>query len=250
MTGASGLCCLDFLPGNHARGQNKLAIATFDLILDPVEIVDWVNQVLPLEMPGLVAVDAPTIIPNTTGTRLPDRLTHQYFGKYHAGCYPANLNRPFAPRTTQLGLDLEAVGFVHAPEITAKQDGRYQIEVFPHPAMVNLFNLDRIIKYKKGRLGDRRQELLRLVAYIQTRLPELEPALQLDSSWYALVNQIAEARGNAMKQIEDRLDALICAYVGAYWWYWGAEKNQTLGDRQSGYIIVPAPVTMNGQQSL
>ncbi|BAW95678.1 hypothetical protein NIES970_05880 [[Synechococcus] sp. NIES-970] len=241
-SGASGLCCLSSV-------QQHLTIDSFNLLLDPGEIVTWVGQLLPEESIGLVAVDAPTIIPNKTGTRLPDRLTHKYFGKYHAGCYPANLNRPFAPRTTQLGFDLETLGFAHAPEIDAQKPGRYQIEVFPHPAMVRLFNLDRIIKYKKGKLGDRRQELLRLVGLIETVLTTLEPQLTLNHLWDDLIKPIMAAKGSELKEIEDRIDALVCAYVGAYWWYWGQAKNQTLGDRLSGYIIVPAPVTMGDQQS-
>src|SRR5207237_2948499 len=27
--------------------------------------------------------------------------------------------------------------------------------------------------------------------------------------------------------------------VAAHWWYWGLERNEVLGDSQSGYIIVP-----------
>ncbi|AFY39093.1 hypothetical protein Lepto7376_2839 [[Leptolyngbya] sp. PCC 7376] len=242
-SGASGLCLLDL-----SQPNKSLAIAAFDLILDPDEIVSWVDQVLPNPEVGLIAVDAPTIIPNETGTRLPDRLTHKYFGKYHAGCYPANLNRPFAPRTTKLGFDLEAQDFIHAPEIMAKKLGRYQIEVFPHPAMVQLFGLDRIIKYKKGRLGDRRKELQRLIGYIETILPNLEPSLEINELWRELIADVKTVKGTVLKEIEDRIDALVCAYVGAYWWYWGSEKNQTLGDRHSGYIIVPAPVTINDQQ--
>ncbi|OKH15970.1 DUF429 domain-containing protein [[Limnothrix rosea] IAM M-220] len=244
-SGASGLCLLEFSVKNHS-----LAIAAFDLMLNPDEIVAWVDHVLPHPEAGLVAVDAPTIIPNETGTRLPDRLTHKYFGKYHAGCYPANLNRPFAPRTTKLGFDLEARGFDHAPAMTARKIGRYQIEVFPHPAMVQLFTLDRIIKYKKGRLGDRRRELQRLMGYVETILPSLEPSLEINQQWHTLIAPVATVKGSILKEIEDRIDALICAYVGAYWWYWGSEKNQTLGDRASGYIIVPAPVRINDQQSL
>ncbi|MEM8545413.1 MAG: hypothetical protein AAGF66_15655 [Cyanobacteria bacterium P01_H01_bin.119] len=45
-----------------------------------------------------------------------------------------------------------------------------------------------------------------------------------------------------MKALEDKLDSLVCAYVAAHWWYWGTEKNWVLGDRDRGYIIVPAPV--------
>lgn len=240
MSGASGLCLLEFSPQ-----KNSVAIASFALLLDPDEIVAWVDMVVPNPEAGLVAVDAPTIIPNENGTRLPDRLTHKCFGKYHAGCYPANLNRPFAPRTTKLGFDLEDRGFIHAPDITVQQLGRYQIEVFPHPAMVMLFGLDRIIKYKKGRLGDRRQELLRLIGYIETILPSLEPSLEINDLWRELIADVMTVKGSVLKEIEDRIDALVCAYVGAYWWYWGSAKNQTLGDRANGYIIVPAPVTIN-----
>ena len=42
-----------------------------------------------------------------------------------------------------------------------------------------------------------------------------------------------------MKAVEDQLDALICAYVAAHWWYWGLERNLVLGDRETGYIVVP-----------
>jgi predicted RNase H-like nuclease len=31
----------------------------------------------------------PTLIPNATGMRLPDKLTHKHFRRYHAECYPA-----------------------------------------------------------------------------------------------------------------------------------------------------------------
>lgn len=43
----------------------------------------------------------------------------------------------------------------------------------------------------------------------------------------------------ALKAVEDRLDSLIYAYIAAHWWYWGLECNWLLGDRTTGYIIVP-----------
>jgi predicted RNase H-like nuclease len=97
----------------------------------------------------MIAVDAPTLIPNATGMRLPDKLTHKHFDRYHAGCYPANLGRPFAQRTVDFGLSLEARGFVHVLTIVPQKLSSYQIEVFPHPAIVHLFGLNRILKYKK-----------------------------------------------------------------------------------------------------
>ena len=62
-------------------------------------------------------------------------------------------------------------------QLNLKKLGRFQIEVFPHPAIVNLFQLEKILKYKKGRLADRKSELLKLHQYIINILPTLEPAL-------------------------------------------------------------------------
>ncbi|MBD1996452.1 DUF429 domain-containing protein [Leptolyngbya sp. FACHB-541] len=230
----SGLCCLAL--------QNK-TLHLLDLTrLDEVEaVLSWVDAQVSAQEPALIAVDAPTLIPNDSGMRLPDRLAHKYFGRYHAGCYPANLGSPFATRTLELGLSLEARGFAHAPTLTAQQPGRYQIEVFPHPAMVHLFKLERILKYKKGRLAERRVELLKLHQYIFDILPTLEPALNL--STLQGNNSLPEVpqTGRDLKELEDKLDSLICAYVAAHWWYWGIERNLVLGDRTTGYIVVPDP---------
>lgn len=190
----------------------------------------------------MVAVDAPTIIPNQTGTRLPDRLTHKYFGKYHAGCYPANLGRPFAPRTVGLGNSLLQRGFRHSPTLLPQRGGRYQIEVFPHPAMVQLFRLERIIKYKKGNLAAKKAGLIEVQSYFQAILPTLTPALNPHfPPGFDLWRSPLGLNGKELKTLEDQLDSLFCAYIGAHWWFWGLERNLVLGDEAQGYIVVPCP---------
>ncbi len=226
----SGLCCLELVDGN----LDLIALDRKEAIAD---IFSWLDNCVQPEDNAICAVDAPTIIPNLSGSRLPDKLTHKYFGRYHAGCYPANLGLAFADRTVNFGLGLENRGFSHAPEITPYYLGRYQIEVFPHPAIVELFNLPLILKYKKGRLLERRLELIKLHKYIVEVLPTFTPALNLNSH-PVLFAEIPTA-GKALKALEDKLDSLICAYVGAYWWYWGKEKNVVLGDRATGYIVIP-----------
>lgn len=221
----SGLCCLTWSDGLHLVELNRL-----ESIAD---ILAWVDRHVPASDDGMIAVDAPTLIPNATGMRLCDRLAHKYFGRYHAGCYPANLSSPFAERTVGLGRSLEARGFTHAPILEPQQTGRYQIEVFPHPAIVNLFQLDRIIKYKKGKIAERQVELQRFRQHILTDLPTLDPPLPLPAL------PVVPTQGAALKALEDQLDSLICAYVAAYWWYWGVQRNQVLGDRATGYIVVP-----------
>ncbi|BAT56231.1 hypothetical protein NOS3756_52340 [Nostoc sp. NIES-3756] len=224
----SGLCCLQLIDG-------KLEILDLDRQDAIAHIFTWIDTWVQPKEPALIAVDAPTLIPNPTGSRLPDKLTHKYFGKYHAGCYPANQGLPFADRTINFGLELESRGFVHAPTIEPQKLGRYQIEVFPHPAIVNLFNLDRILKYKKGRLSERRLELVKLYQYIVDILPTFEPALCVKK---LAVGEIPHT-GTELKAAEDKLDSLICAYVAAYWWYWGEQRNLVLGDRTTGYIVIP-----------
>jgi predicted RNase H-like nuclease len=231
-SGPSGLCCLTLT--DHGLQLNQLShLQAVEDILAWVE--GWAND----HTTTVVAVDAPTLIPNATGMRLPDRLAHQFFGRYDAGCYPANRGRPFAEKLIAFGLALEALGFCHAPHSTAQPRGRFQLEVFPHPATVHLFDLPRILKYKKGRLAERRPELEKLRQYQLSVLPGLEPPLAITTSDLPLI----PSTGTAMKAVEDQLDSLTCAYVAAYWWYWGSLRNWVLGDRNSGYIVVPAPLT-------
>ncbi len=231
-SGASGLCCLEWR-------ENRLELVDLQRIQAIADIFTWIEEwVAPAES-ALVAVDAPTLIPNATGMRLPDKLAHKHFGRYHAGCYPANLGLPFAARTVAFGLSLEARGFQHAPGIIPQQAGRFQIEAFPHPAIVHLFGLERILKYKKGSVAERRAELARLRQYIVDDLPRHEPMLDLTQSKIFLPD--IPVKGTELKAVEDQLDSLICAYIAAHWWYWGLERNLVLGDRDEGYIVVPIP---------
>ncbi|HEY9879845.1 MAG TPA: DUF429 domain-containing protein [Leptolyngbyaceae cyanobacterium] len=243
-SGASGLCCLDWQ-------QGTLVLADLQCQTAIANVLSWVDQWTAGQSSAVIAVDAPLLIPNETGMRLPDRLAHKYFGKYDAGCYPANRGRPFAQRLIDFGLALEARGFQHSPYNTAQPTGRFQLEVFPHPAIVHLFGLSRILKYKKGRLADRQVELLKLRQYQLTILPTLEPPLLLTAAELPDI----PTRGVALKAVEDQLDSLMCAYVAAHWWFWGCDRipteathpidpsirNWVLGDQQEGYIVVPAP---------
>jgi predicted RNase H-like nuclease len=235
----SGLCCLNWQ-------DNTLRLVDLHRLEEISAILTWIDSHAGSEGPVGIAVDAPTLIPNATGMRLPDRLAHKYFGRYHAGCYPANLDRPFAQRTIGFGRSLEQRGFAHAPDIQPRQPIRFQIEVFPHPATIHLFKLERILKYKKGRVAERQLELMKLRDHILTVLPTLEPALVFSPNSIAALSE-TPTTGSRLKALEDQLDSLVCAYVAAHWWYWGSERNWVLGGATpeescvTGYIIVPTP---------
>jgi pyridoxamine 5'-phosphate oxidase len=165
--------------------------------------------------------------------RIADRLAHLSYGKYHAGAYPASRARSFWKRTTRLSAALRKLGFAHGDELTPRSLGRFQIEVHPHAASVQLFVLGRIIKYKKGRLAERAAELNRLRGLMLERLPLLIPRLALTDL------PAIPLTGRALKAVEDQLDAVLAAYIAAHWWYWGRERNDVLGNSRHGSIIVP-----------
>jgi predicted RNase H-like nuclease len=115
-------------------------------------------------------------------------------------------------------------------------------EAFPHPAIVVLFGLERRLAYKKGNLRDKRAGLLALRELIRTRLPHAEPPLLPSPALNLLCTEDVEAlRGTARKGYEDRLDALVCAYIASWYWYWGEQRCRLYGSIDSGHIITPWP---------
>ncbi len=229
-SGASGLCCLEWV-------NQALVLVDLRRLDTKPEVLAWVDAQAPPGHPAMIAIDAPTVIPNAMGMRWPDRLAHRYFGKYDAGCYPANQGRPFAETLVRFSQDLVDRGFHHAPTVTAQHPGRYQIELFPHPATIHLFHLERILKYKKGRIAQRRTELEKLRSLQLTVLPTLDPPLRLAPRALPAIPM----GGPQLKAVEDQLDSVICAYAGAHWWWWGLARNWVLGSLETGYIVVPAP---------
>ena len=47
-------------------------------------------------------------------------------------------------------------------------------------------------------------------------------------------------RGGTLKAYEDALDALLCAFIAAHYWCWGAERNEMIGTMSGGYIVTPS----------
>jgi predicted RNase H-like nuclease len=110
---------------------------------------------------SVVAVDAPLVVKNAKGQRPCERLISSEFSRYHAGCHTSNTAKLYADTGMKLVNALSRHGFVHDFAMaTAKQKaGRWLFEVYPHPAMVRLFGLDRIIPYKKGSVAQKRRGL-------------------------------------------------------------------------------------------
>ena len=184
----------------------------------------------------LVAIDAPLIVNNPTGHRPCEAALNRDFQRFDAGARPAYADKPEFkdPRgariATALGLDMD-------PNSTAS---RRAIEVYPHPATVVLFELKKILKYKRGPFEDRHRELVQLMTLIEG-LDGASPRLRANRSvaWVELRRRVdAATRQSQLDRDEDAVDAVIAAYVASYW-YHRPEDVTIYGDFETGYIVTP-----------
>lgn len=183
------------------------------------------------EAPGgtFWAVDGPIVCANATGSRPVDKLTHAHFGKYHAGCHPANL--VLTPRPPRILRELQARGYRAGWDF--HPGDRLVAEVYPHPAMVRWFGLKRVLKYKRPPKANQTAEFQRyqslLAAWIAREFP-----------WLDLAEATVPLQAEWRKAVEDQLDALFCALIGLWHVHYHGKRTQILGDRSSGFILVPA----------
>ena len=196
------------------RGD-ELELGRIDVMGTLEEIVSWIE---PQRGDWVVAVDAPLVVLNRTGRRQADADVSAKYGKFEAGAYPANLNNPnLGPGSKAGGLlrALVARGGTIVERAEDVSSGRLIFEMYPHPAMVELFALKQTIKYKKGRVAKKRVGQRELADAIRAHLcaAKARPRLRADPKLDDLLGEPQEPlKGRALKGREDRLDAVVCAY--------------------------------------
>jgi predicted RNase H-like nuclease len=192
-----------------------------------------VLNAIPRNHSAWIGLDAPVIINNPSGMRQADRVAHEIFSRQRAGCYPVNLSMPFVPRVLAFVEALTQKGYSTAPPNSRQSPSSHLFEVYPHSAAVRLFNLPQILPYKKGKLATRKIALAQfrdLLATGFTHPPSLKP-----QDLPPIGDTLAQ-----LKSCEDQLDAVLCAYVAAHFWYWGLSRNNLLGNPPDGFIVNPS----------
>ncbi len=198
------------------------------------EIIEWVEGCGGDDV--WLGIDAPIIAKNPPGTSRPaDKMVSARFSRYHAGVYPANRER--CERPVRLCRKLRRRGFSSNP-FRPGSGGRRQLEIFPHLVQVAFFERPRIIKYKKGPVTARQTGLAEFRAAIETHLTRQDPPLLWSPELSRLLREDPRTlRGSALKSLEDRLDAVLCAYMALYFHTWGETRCEVIGDHAEGYII-------------
>lgn len=184
-----------------------------------------------------VAMNAPLIVENLSGSRPADRSLLEHFSRYRIDEYANNTVSASHPRT--MGRALMRMGFDPNPST----DGDRIIETHTQAAQVLLLGVDRPVRMKSGPIGGRKESVERLRELIEERLmdagtPRLEESPELDQLMDA---HLPDLNGTRLGELEERLEALICAYVAAYLGQVGPEGCAFLGDLDHGYILLPDP---------
>jgi predicted RNase H-like nuclease len=183
-----------------------------------------------------IAIDAPLIINNQEGQRPCENQIGKVYGSRYASCHTSNKKLYPDAGSVYLSEQLQGVGFDHL------RGDRWQIECYPHPAIIELFELKERLKYKKGKVVEKRAGQKMLAAYLRRlgtsqvlRLIFADQNHQITDGAY-----IESLAGQALKTNEDALDAALCLYIAAL--YARNFNGQVFGDVDSGYIWVPQVV--------
>ncbi|RUO55525.1 DUF429 domain-containing protein [Pseudidiomarina homiensis] len=227
-------------------GKNPTAIAYGSLEGDTLTVTSIAhglmtpsqisNDLLQGKVAG-VAIDAPLIIRNQTGMRECELSIGREFGSRKASCMPSNLEKYPDHPAVELSSQLTSLGFNHL-----NSKNKWQVECYPHPAIINIFGLPERLKYKKKkgmRVADQQYGLHRLGTLLRSLASS--KVLKLKIPNYMQVtdfkfDQEYNLSGKALKAHEDKLDAIVCLYVAALH---AIKQTDLYGSASDGYIVVP-----------
>lgn len=192
----------------------------------------------------VVAIDMPLSMAPITGRRASDNMISSLYGARHASTHTPSATRP-GTLSDELRVRFNAFGY---PLVVTEFSGKALLEVYPHPALIELAAAERRLVYKYSKIRKywpdaspslRRTRLLevwgQIVDLLDTKITGVAAALSFPPM---------EARGYEMKAFEDMLDAVVCAWVGACVL---EGKARAHGDSVSA-IWVPMPLVVDEQE--
>jgi len=153
-----------------------------------------------------IAIDAPLIINNAQGQRPCETGIGKEYGSRHAACHTSNTKLYPNARSVYLSKKLEQSGFAHL------EGDRWQIECYPHPAIIEIFGLKERLKYKKGKVAEKKagQKTLAQLIVALSKSNLLRLVVADNVAHYLDEGYIDSLVGQALKSNEDALDSIIC----------------------------------------
>ena len=180
-----------------------------------------------------MAIDAPLIIENIKGQRPCEKLLSSEYGSRFASCHTSNLTLYPGAKSVYLSESLHLKGFNHL------SGNKWQIECYPHPAIIEIFGLSERLKYKKGKVSDKKFGQIQLASLIKSLEYSSVLKLKVDENFNDILDEkvIESLRGQSLKSNEDALDSIVCLYIAGL--FAVGAKGKIFGYADSGYIWVP-----------
>ena len=163
---------------------------------------------------ALVAIDMPLALQPIVGRRSSDDAVSRAYGARKCGTHTPSAMRP-GPISDELRAGFANAGY---PLQTTSVSSAGLIEVYPHPALVQLAHASERLPYKVSRASrywpkstpaERRilllQQWSRIIVLLDAKIEGVAGALPPPENG---------ARGSELKSYEDMLDAVVCCWVG------------------------------------
>ncbi len=225
------------------QAEGGVRVASADSLRAHEDTLRWLARNRP-RSGCVLAMNAPVIVENLSGSRPCDKLLAEHFSVYRIDEYANNTVSSSHPRTMAKGL--ARMGFSFDPASTAAER---LIETHTPSAQILLFGIDRPIRMKAGPIGGRKEAVARLreliVEKLCTGVPRLLPSPALDTMLSA---HLPDLNGTRLGELEERLEALLVAYIAAWLGENGSEACAFLGDLTRGYILLPDPTRFEATQ--
>ncbi len=212
----SGFCAIELPP---SKTKQKLKIIESKLLHSIEELLQAIDKYA--EHQVFVGVDAPLVIPNETGNREVEKKFNKDFARYKISMLPANrkILKKYSPtmRSEMLYNSLKSRGYERNYNAN-----KVVFEVYTHSTIAMLWNNHKILPYKrkKGRNTQFIKEQLEIYKnYLKKTL----------ASHKVFKEDISAYKGQKLKDYEDKLDALTCAYSMYHCYYNEAKFYQVDG---------------------
>jgi predicted RNase H-like nuclease len=167
--------------------------------------------------PDIVCLDMPVSRSPITGRRAADQQISQAYGSRQCGTHSPTATRP-GTLGERLANGLYRHGYSLATRDAQPAFGGVLLEVYPHPAIVELLGLERRLEYKvskscrfwpRATLSERRRRILGSFQRLRGSLSEWLGPLPLELPTPEATGTLSE-----LKRFEDALDAVVCCWVG------------------------------------
>ncbi len=164
----------------------------------------------------LVAIDMPMARHPIVGYRPSDRAVSEAYGAKGAATHSPSARRP-GEISDALRLAFEVEGYPLRTLEPNSAPARALIEVYPHPALIEILKAPRRLEYKAAKAGKywstsplvtRHNKLREVWSLIVGALER-----RIEGVYEKLQPVGADVRGWRLKAYEDKLDAVICAHV-------------------------------------